>query len=47
MNDQKTVFEMAMEYYPRLWSKKRLRALVDSNKLTDYEMNKIIAAKEN
>ena len=32
-----TVFEMAKQYYPRLWDKSRLEALVESGRLTERE----------
>ena len=37
-----TVFEMAMKYYPRLWSKNRIDALHDAGKLTDEEYEEIL-----
>lgn len=36
-----TAFEMAMEYYPTLWSKERLRALVAADRLTPEEYREI------
>ena len=36
-----TAFEMAMKYYPTLWSIDRLRALVAAGKLTPEEYMKI------
>ena len=39
-----TVFEMAMKYYPRLWSKNRIDALHDAGKLTDDEYEEILSA---
>ena len=36
-----SVFEMAMKYYPELWSIDRLRALVDFDKLTPEEYKTI------
>ena len=36
-----TAFEMAQKYYPVLWSKERLRALVDFDKLTPEEYKTI------
>lgn len=32
-----SVFEMAKKYYPKLWDKKRLIALVKAGKLTSEE----------
>ena len=37
-----TVYEMAKQYYPRLWGKDRLEALVRAGKLTAEEMAEII-----
>lgn len=36
-----SVFEMAQKYYPELWNKERLRALVDFDKLTPEEYKAI------
>lgn len=36
------VFEMAQNYYPRLWDKSRLKALVEAGRLTEEEMKTII-----
>ena len=36
-----TVFEMAKKYYPKLWDKKRLIALVKAGKLTTDEYENI------
>lgn len=38
-----TIFEMAKKYYPKLWSKERLRALVEHNppRLTQEEYQEI------
>lgn len=40
-----TVYEMAANYYPRLWDKSRLEQLVNAGKLTREEMERIV--KEN
>lgn len=32
-----TVFELAKQYYPRLWDDKRIDALVNAGKLTGEE----------
>lgn len=37
-----SVFEMAQKYYPRLWDKSRLKALVEAGKLTLEEMKELI-----
>ena len=38
-----SVYEMAKLYYPRLWDKARLEALVAAGRLTQAEMDKIIS----
>lgn len=45
MANKKTVFEMAQEYYPRLWSIERIEALYKKGLLTEEEYNKIINNK--
>lgn len=40
------VYEMAKTYYPRLWSKKRLAALVAAGKLTEDEYTEIAGEEE-
>ena len=45
MTEKKTVFEMAQEYYPRLWSVGRIEALYKAGKLTEEEYNLIINNK--
>ena len=32
-----TVYELAKKYYPQLWSKERIEALVRAGKLTEEE----------
>lgn len=41
-----TVFEMAQKYYPRLWSKDRLEALLAAGKLTQEEYDSLVAPAE-
>lgn len=41
-----SVYELAQKYYPRLWDKPRLEALVEAGKLTQDEMENIIKEKE-
>lgn len=41
-----TIFEMAQNYYPRLWSKERIDALHDAGKLTDEEALEILGSEE-
>ena len=36
------VYEMAKAYYPRLWDKSRLEALVAAGRLTEEEYQEII-----
>lgn len=36
-----TVYEMAKQYYPRMWGKERLQALLDAGKLTQSEFDEI------
>ena len=38
-----SVYDMAGLYYPRLWDKARLEALVAAGRLTQAEMDKIIS----
>ena len=42
MIEKKTPFEMAQDYYPRLWSAERIEALYKAGKLTEQEYNSII-----
>ena len=37
-----SVYELAKKYYPRLWDKARLVALVEAGKLTEAEYQKLI-----
>ncbi len=41
-----SVYELAQKYYPRLWDKSRLEALVEAGRLTAEEMEEIIYPKE-
>lgn len=41
-----TVFEMAKQYYPRLWGKSRLDALVEAGRLTPEESREITKEDE-
>lgn len=45
MAEKKTVFEMAKDYYPRLWNADRIKALYDAGKLTEEQYNSIINEK--
>ena len=40
-----SVYELAQKYYPRLWDRERLEALLEAGKLTQDEFNSIV--KEN
>ena len=42
MAEKKTVYEMAKEYYPKLWSADRIEALYKAGKLTEDEYKSII-----
>lgn len=37
-----SVYEMAKKYYPRLWDKDRLDALVEAGRLTRAEADEIV-----
>lgn len=37
-----TVFEMAKNYYPRLWDENRIRQLVEAGRLTEEEYQAIV-----
>ncbi len=41
-----SVFEMAKKYYPRLWGKDRLEALVKAGRLSEEEMERICNESE-
>lgn len=41
-----SVYEMAKQYYPRLWDKSRLEALVSAGRLTARERDEIIKENE-
>lgn len=36
------VFELAKQYYPRLWDRERIQALTDVGKLTGEQMEQIL-----
>lgn len=38
-------FELAKQYYPRLWDKARLETLVAAGKLTEEQMEQILEEK--
>lgn len=37
-----TVYEMAKQYYPKLWDENRLTLLVNAGKLTEEEKREIV-----
>ena len=41
-----SVYEMAKQYYPRLWDKSRLEALAEAGKLTEDEVTEITGGAE-
>lgn len=41
-----TVYEMAQKYYPRLWDKSRLDALLEAGKLTPEEYDSLVTSTE-
>ena len=41
-----SVYELARQYYPRLWDKSRLESLVEAGKLTEEEAAEIVKEKE-
>ena len=41
-----SVFEMAKQYYPRLWDKSRLEALVAAGRLTEEELLEIVGKEK-
>ena len=40
------VFELAKKYYPRLWNKERILALVEAGRLTQAQANQILKEEE-
>lgn len=41
-----SVFDMAKKYYPRLWSKERIQALVKAGKLSEAEAGEVLREEE-
>lgn len=41
-----SVYELAQKYYPRLWDKSRLEALLAAGKLTQEEFDSLVASTE-
>lgn len=42
-----SVFELAQKYYPRLWSRERIEALVDAGRLTKAQAEEILGKVSN
>jgi len=42
-----SVFELAKTYYPRLWDRSRLEALVQAGRLTEEKFREIVGADDN
>ena len=40
------VFELAKKYYPRLWNKERILALVEASRLTQDQAEEILKGAE-
>lgn len=41
-----TVYELAKKYYPRLWDKERLEALLAAGRLSQEEYDSLVTAEE-
>ena len=41
-----TVYEMAQKYYPRLWDRERLEALLAAGRLSQEEFDQLVASTE-
>ncbi len=41
-----TVYEMAQKYYPRLWDRERLEALLAAGRLSQEEFDQLTVAEE-
>ena len=41
-----SVYELAQQYYPRLWDKSRLEALVEAGRLTEEEYREIVGEED-
>lgn len=41
-----TVYELARKYYPRLWDRERLEALLAAGRLTQEEYDSLVAPAE-
>ena len=41
-----TVYELAQKYYPRLWARERLEALLAAGRLTQAEFDQLVGREE-
>lgn len=41
-----TVYEMAQKYYPRLWDRERLEALLAAGRLSQEEFDQLVEAEK-
>lgn len=41
-----SVYELAQKYYPRLWDRERLEALLAAGRLTQEEYDKLVTAEK-
>ena len=41
-----TVYELAQKYYPRLWDRDRLKALLAAGRLTQAEFDQLVGREE-
>lgn len=42
-----SVLDMAKKYYPRLWSRERIEALVEAGRLTQEQADEVLGAGPN
>lgn len=41
-----SVYELAQKYYPRLWDRERLEALLAAGRLTQKEFDQLVGAEK-
>ena len=41
-----SVYELAQKYYPRLWDRERLKALLAAGRLSQEEFDRLVGRKE-
>lgn len=41
-----SVYELAQKYYPRLWDRERLEALLAAGRLSQEEFDRLVASTE-